>query len=67
MRVSTLPPERADYPLLTEQDAAKRLNVSLALLRKLRREGRGPSHVRIGNLVRYRTDALPSWLASLPR
>ena len=52
--------------LLTETDVADRLKVSLACLRRWRLEKRGPVFLKIGPLVRYRTEGLESWLASLP-
>lgn len=52
--------------LLTEKDVAKKLNVSLACLRRWRLEKRGPQFVKIGQLVRYRPDELENWLRSLP-
>ncbi len=36
-----------------EREAAKLLGCSVALLRRMRREGRGPKFTRIGRLVRY--------------
>src|SRR5690349_4652969 len=40
--------------LLTENDVSKRLNVSVASLRRWRLEGRGPAFLKVGCLVRYR-------------
>ena len=37
----------------TEGDLAKLLRCSVACLRRMRREGRGPRWARIGRLVRY--------------
>lgn len=37
----------------TEADLAKLLRCSVACLRRMRREGRGPRWTRIGRLVRY--------------
>lgn len=39
--------------LLTEREAAEVLGCSVALLRKQRREGGGPTYCKIGSLVRY--------------
>lgn len=52
--------------LLTEEDVAKQLHVSLASLRRWRIECRGPQFVKVGSLVRYRPEHLESWLASQP-
>ena len=52
--------------LLTEQDVASQLHVSLASVRRWRLERRGPQFIKVGALVRYRPDDLETWLASLP-
>lgn len=52
--------------LLTEQEVAQQLNVSLAALRRWRLEGRGPRFIKVSALVRYRPDELEQWLASRP-
>ena len=52
--------------LLTEEEVAKRLHVSLASIRRWRLERRGPQFIKVGSLVRYRPEDLESWLASLP-
>jgi Helix-turn-helix domain len=52
--------------LITEQEVSKRLNVSVASLRRWRLLGRGPAFLKIGSLVRYRPEDLDRWLASLP-
>ncbi len=51
---------------LTEQEVSKRLNVSVATLRRWRLEKRGPMFVKVGSLVRYRPEDLDSWIAALP-
>lgn len=53
-------------PLLTEAEVAERLRVSLACLRRWRRERRGPRFIKVGVLVRYPADGLDEWIASLP-
>lgn len=53
--------------LMTETEVSKRLNVSLASLRRWRLLAKGPTFVKIGPLVRYRSEDLEAWLASLPR
>jgi len=52
--------------LLTEEDVAKQLQVSLAALRRWRVEGRGPRFIKVSALVRYRPEELEDWLASQP-
>ena len=52
--------------LLTENEVAQRLNVSLASLRRWRLERRGPRFVKLGSLVRYQPQDVEAWLASLP-
>jgi len=39
--------------LKDEKKAAEFLDCSVALLRRMRREGRGPRFTRIGRLIRY--------------
>ena len=51
---------------LTEREVSKRLNVSIATLRRWRLEKRGPTFVKVGSLVRYRPEDLDSWVAVLP-
>ena len=52
--------------LLTEEDVAKQLHVSVASLRRWRLERRGPQFIKVGSLVRYRPEELEAWLAALP-
>lgn len=52
--------------LMTEIEVAKRLNVSLASVRRWRLERRGPPFVKVGALVRYRPEDLNAWLSELP-
>lgn len=51
---------------LNEQEVSKRLNVSVATLRRWRLEKRGPMFVKVGSLVRYRPEDLDSWVTALP-
>lgn len=53
--------------LLTEQEVARQIKVSLGSLRKWRVEQRGPQFVKVGVLVRYRPEDLEQWMSSLPR
>ena len=52
--------------LMTENEVSKRLNVSLASLRRWRLLRRGPAFLKLGSLVRYSAEDLEAWLASLP-
>jgi hypothetical protein len=52
--------------LMTEEDVSKRLNVSVASLRRWRLERRGPLFIKVGSLVRYRPEDVEFWLAALP-
>jgi len=51
---------------LTEKEVAKKLNVSLASLRRWRLEQRGPRFIKVGSLVRYRPEDLEEWTDALP-
>lgn len=52
--------------LMTEHEVSKRLNVSVASLRRWRLLRRGPAFLKVGSLVRYQPEELEAWLASLP-
>src|SRR4051812_42834045 len=52
---------------LTERDLAKFLRCSVACLRRMRREGRGPRWTRIGRLVRYPESWVQEYLNSQSR
>ena len=45
-----------------DRKAAELLGCSVALLRRMRREGRGPKFTRIGRLVRYPEDWLYQYI-----
>lgn len=55
-----------DRPLLTPQQAADLLQLSVGTLENLRLKGRGPAYVKLGphlrSHVRYRREDLESWL-----
>jgi predicted DNA-binding transcriptional regulator AlpA len=54
--------------VLRERRAAKRLDVSVEFLQKLRVRGGGPPFIRLGTrAVGYRVDDLDAWLASRRR
>ena len=52
--------------LMTEEDVSKRLNVSVASIRRWRLQSRGPLFIKVGSLVRYRPEDLESWLGVQP-
>jgi excisionase family DNA binding protein len=52
--------------LLTEEDVARQLHISVASLRRWRLERRGPPFIKVGSLVRYRPEEVEAWLATLP-
>jgi hypothetical protein len=52
--------------LLTEEQVAQQLHVSLASLRRWRLERRGPRFIKVSSLVRYRPEDLEEWLRRLP-
>ena len=54
------------FTLLTEEEVARQLHVSVASLRRCRLECRGPQFIKVGSLVRYRPDEIEVWLAALP-
>jgi predicted DNA-binding transcriptional regulator AlpA len=54
------------FTLLTEEEVARQLRVSVASLRRWRLERRGPQFIKVGSLVRYRPDEIEVWLAALP-
>jgi len=49
-------------PLLTEKQAGEFLTRSLSSLRRDRRNGRGPTYIRLGRSVRYRLADLEAYL-----
>jgi predicted DNA-binding transcriptional regulator AlpA len=53
--------------LLTERQASDYMAVTVAALRKWRWQGRGPIHLKIGRLVRYRPEDIEQWLSSRPK
>jgi excisionase family DNA binding protein len=55
-----------DARLLEASEVAQLLNVNLSWLREATRAGVVP-HIRLGKYVRYRWNALESWLAEIER
>jgi excisionase family DNA binding protein len=51
-------------PLLTQDEAAELLKLSVRTMERLRTSGRGPKFMRLGNSIRYRIDHVEAWLAS---
>ncbi len=49
--------------MVTEKQAARILAVSIAALRRWRKEGRGPKFTRLERCVRYNVKAIEGWLA----
>jgi hypothetical protein len=52
-----------DEGLLTEEEAAVLLRLSLPAVRQLRLAGSGPPNVGIGRQTRYRQAVVQGWLA----
>jgi excisionase family DNA binding protein len=48
--------------LLTQQQLADELQVSMRTLERWRQEGTGPSFVRVGRSPRYRRSDINAWL-----
>jgi predicted DNA-binding transcriptional regulator AlpA len=61
--IMTSGPMSDDQGLLTEEEAAAILRLSLPAVRQLRLEGAGPPHVEIGRQTRYRQAVVQGWLA----
>ena len=53
------------FALLTEEEVAEQLHVSVASLKRWRLERRGPQFIKVGSLVRYRPEELETWLTAL--
>jgi excisionase family DNA binding protein len=51
-------------PLLTQDQAAKLLSLSVRTLERLRCSGLGPKFLKAGKCVRYRESDLEQWAAS---
>lgn len=52
-------------PLMNSREVAAYLRVSESTLSRWRTEHKGPPHLRVGGIARYRHDAVRAWLASL--
>jgi hypothetical protein len=51
-------------PLLTQDEVAELLKLSVRTVERLRTSGRGPKFRRILHSIRYRPEDVQSWLAS---
>jgi excisionase family DNA binding protein len=54
-------------PLLTQDEVAELLKLSVRTVERLRVTGAGPKFLKIRNSVRYRPENVQAWLASLLR
>jgi len=52
------------HELMTEQEAATYLGVSLSGMRKWRARGYGPKYCRFGKIIRYKRSSLDQWVDS---
>ncbi len=50
-------------PLMTPNALAARLGITPGILARWRVQGRGPRFIRVGGRVRYREEAVRTWLA----
>ena len=60
-------PPAAIATLMTPNDAATVLKVSLSWLAKARMHGDGPPYIRVGRSIRYSDAALMQWMKSKQR
>ena len=51
-------------PLLTQDEAAELLKLSVRTVERLRTSGGGPKFLKIRNSVRYRLEDVQSWVTS---
>jgi predicted DNA-binding transcriptional regulator AlpA len=52
--------------MMTERQVAARLHVSVALVRRWRQTGEGPTYRKIGRAVRYESNDVEQWIATRP-
>ncbi|MFD0985506.1 helix-turn-helix transcriptional regulator [Methyloligella solikamskensis] len=50
--------------VLNAADVARRLNLSVSTLAKMRLSGAGPAYSKLGRRVVYRLDDLEAWIAA---
>ena len=48
--------------IASEAETARAVNMSLSGFRKMRASGRGPRHIRLGRIIRYRRSDVDAWL-----
>ena len=66
-RMPAVKPPTAIAILMTPNDAATVLKVSLSWLAKARMHGNGPPYIRVGRSIRYSDAALMQWMKSKQR
>ena len=49
-------------PLLTPEETAERLRISVRTLARWRLEGGGPRYAKLGGSVRYRSSSVDAWV-----
>ena len=59
---TTGPPQNTPPPLLTAQDIARMLQVSVRTVWRLRDSGKIPRAVTIGGSIRWRTSEIQRWI-----
>jgi hypothetical protein len=57
----------ADAMVMSEEDAARKLGVSVRTLQRWRIEGKGPSFRKLGRLIGYTADDLGAFINSARR
>ncbi|WP_083459229.1 helix-turn-helix domain-containing protein [Jiangella muralis] len=50
--------------LLTTEETARRLRVDPSTVRRWRRDGVGPRHLKMGSVYRYPANELEAWIAA---
>lgn len=51
-------------PLISAEEAAKRLNIAVSTLAKMRLSGKSPKYVKMGRRVAYRPEDIEEWIAA---
>jgi len=54
-----------DEKLLNTKELAEYLGVAVSTIMQYRLDGRGPTYIKIGHLVRYRIEDVEAWLETL--
>jgi excisionase family DNA binding protein len=63
----TVSPKLSAMALLTPNEAARLLKVSLSWLAKARMRGDGPAFIKVGRSIRYSEAALSQWMKGRQR